>query len=100
MVSNSYACTIFVRGMALIIITERTPGLTTTEKVLALIQQSPEGISTIDIGHKLNRPISMVLRCLKVLKNKRLIHVKQSDGMHLLYYPGRKKYQQRRRDVA
>lgn len=85
--------------MPRIIIIESTPGLTTTERVLTLIQQSPEGISVKDISQKLNRSVSMVLRCLKLLMAERQIHAQMSEsGMHLLYYPGCKP--RRRRDVA
>ena len=82
-----------------LIILERTPGLTTTENILTLIQQSPEGITVKDISRRLNRSVSMVLRSLKLLMAERQIHAKLSEnGMHLLYYPGCKP--RRRRDAA
>ena len=60
-----------------IIIIEPTPGLTTTDKVLILIEQSPEGISAKNISEKLNRSVSMVHRSLNLLMAKRQIHAKK-----------------------
>jgi len=73
----------------IIIIIEPTPGLTTTQRVLTLVEQSLEGISAKNISESLNHSVSMVLRSLKLLMAKRQIHTKKSGKRDALnYYPG------------
>jgi DNA-binding transcriptional regulator YiaG len=47
-------------------ISNRSPNLTTTDRMLAVINDRPEGITIKELSEILNRPISMVQICLKL----------------------------------
>ncbi|MGK7935668.1 MAG: hypothetical protein AB4206_07670 [Xenococcaceae cyanobacterium] len=64
-----------------------TPGLTTTQQVIQLIMDHPQGISAKEISRKLNRPISMIQICLKNLKSSRCIYSRtHKENKQLIYY--------------
>ncbi len=67
-----------------------TPGPTTTEKIEALIQSHPQGISLQEICQILNRPISMALQCLKpLIASKKVYSQLNHSKMRQIYYPSR-----------
>jgi hypothetical protein len=64
------------------------PGPSTTEQIKTLVFEHPDGITLTQICKVLNRPVSMIQRCLKPLIASRQIYCnKSSDGMQLVYYP-------------
>ncbi len=64
-----------------------TPGLTTTQQVIHLIMEHPQGVSAKEISRKLNRPISMIQICLKNLKSSRCIYSRTNkENKQLIYY--------------
>ncbi|MFW6359036.1 MAG: winged helix-turn-helix domain-containing protein [Chroococcales cyanobacterium] len=65
-----------------------TPGPTTTERVLELIQSYPQGMTIGKIASTLNRPVSMVQHCLKPLISSGQVKVRLSEnGMQRLVFP-------------
>jgi hypothetical protein len=63
------------------------PGPSTTEQIRTLILAHPNGITLRQICQTLNRPVSMVQRCLKPLMRSRQIYSQTSqDGMSLVYF--------------
>jgi hypothetical protein len=72
----------------LIKIIRATPGPSTTERILDLINAHPEGITIAQLSHRLNRPISMLNHCLKPLISAEQVSVRLSDsGMQQVYFP-------------
>jgi hypothetical protein len=71
-----------------ILIISPTPGQTTTEKIFDLILAHPQGITTTQLSRQLNRPVSMVNHCLKLLRSSKQVYAKLSvDGKQWLYFP-------------
>lgn len=70
--------------MAIYII-KATPGLTTTESILELLREHPEGMTVKEISQALNRPVSMVNICLKALYSSGQIYT-QPDGIQWVVY--------------
>jgi DNA-binding IclR family transcriptional regulator len=65
-----------------------TPGLTTRDRILELILTHPQGITVKGLSDRLNRPISMVQRCLKDLTALKIVRAKLSqDNKQWIYYP-------------
>ena len=65
-----------------------TPGITTHEQILQLIQSRTTGITIKEIGRLINRPISMIQICLKdLLADKAIFSRKNRAGVGLIYYP-------------
>ena len=74
--------------MPTIKIIKATPGPKTTERLLNLLQNYPEGITMSKLSQQLNRPVSMVNICLKSLISNKQVNVKLSkNGMQRLYIP-------------
>ena len=74
--------------MPTIKIIQATPGPKTTERLLNLLQNYPEGITMRKLSQQLNRPVSMVNICLKNLISAKQVNVKLSkNGMQRLYIP-------------
>ncbi|EAZ93153.1 hypothetical protein CY0110_03754 [Crocosphaera chwakensis CCY0110] len=44
-----------------------TPGLTTNEQILELLENYPNGLTAKQLSQLLNRPVSMIQICLKLL---------------------------------
>lgn len=66
-----------------------TPGITTQEQVLQLIEERKTGITIKEIKRILNRPISMIQIHLKeLIADKAIITHKNKAGVGLIYYPG------------
>ncbi len=64
-----------------------TSGLTTTDKILEIIETYPDGISVTEISKEINRPVSMILICLKKLIAHKLVQVKFSQNRtQRIYY--------------
>jgi predicted transcriptional regulator len=63
-----------------------TPGKTTTEQILELIQNNPQGLTIGELQQQLNRPVSMLQICLRDLVADKLVK-KRKQGMQLIYYP-------------
>ncbi len=69
-----------------------TPGLTTQEEILKIIQEQTTGITTKQLSKVLNRPVSMLHVCLKKLIAAKQIYSKKSKTSHsIIYYPIMKK---------
>lgn len=65
-----------------------TPGISTQEQILQLIQSRTTGITIKEIGKAINRPISMIQICLKdLLADKAIFSRKNRAGVGLIYYP-------------
>ncbi|MCC0176491.1 winged helix-turn-helix domain-containing protein [Waterburya agarophytonicola K14] len=65
-----------------------TPGISTREQILQLIQTRTTGITIKEIGKLINRPISMIQVCLKDLIAERAIFTRKNRaGVGLIYYP-------------
>ena len=66
-----------------------TPGISTEEQILQLIQSRQTGMTIKEIRKILNRPISMIQVCLKeLIASKAIITRKNKAGVGLIYYPG------------
>ncbi len=63
--------------MAIIEITPDFPSLTTTDRLLDSIRNRPDGVTIKELSDTLNRPISMLQICLKILIASRKVAVKQ-----------------------
>lgn len=67
-----------------------SPGLSTQEQLLQLIQARKTGITIKEIKQILNRPISMIQIHLKeLIAKKAVITHKNRAGVGLIYYPGK-----------
>jgi DNA-binding IclR family transcriptional regulator len=63
-------------------------GLATTERVLQVINQYPEGCSIKQLSQMLNRPVSMINLCIKTLVTNKQVKVQLSDDqMQRLVFP-------------
>ncbi|WP_373542875.1 hypothetical protein [Chamaesiphon sp.] len=51
--------------MAIVEITPNFPSITTTDRLLELISQHPDGLTIKELADRLNRPVSMLQICLK-----------------------------------
>jgi DNA-binding transcriptional regulator YiaG len=70
--------------LAIIEITPDLPNLTTTERLLELIHNHPDGLTIKQLADRLNRPISMLQICLKILTASRKVAVRrQNNGSQL-----------------
>jgi predicted transcriptional regulator len=66
---------------------QRIPSQTTTEKILVLLQHYEQGMTVKELSTTLNRSVSMVLRCLKLLMAEGQVYAElDANGMHLTYY--------------
>ena len=68
--------------MAIIETTPDFSSLTTTDKLLELIRNHPEGLTAKELGDILNRPVSMLQICLKILTASRKVALKQRNNGH------------------
>jgi hypothetical protein len=65
-----------------------TPGISTEEQILQLIQARKTGITVKEIRKIINRPISMIQVCLKQsIASKAIVTRKNKAGVGLIYYP-------------
>lgn len=65
-----------------------TPGPSTTDLVLELIQRQATGTTVKEISNTLNRPVSMIQACLKkLISSKHIFARKNKVGVGLIYYP-------------
>ena len=65
-----------------------TPGTSTQEQILQLIQARQTGITIKEIKQRLNRPISMIQVYLKqLIAAKAIFSRKNKVGVGLIYYP-------------
>ena len=65
-----------------------TPGISTRDRVLEIIQARKTGITSKEICQRLNRPVSMIQVCLKdLIAAKAIITHKNKAGVGLIYYP-------------
>ena len=69
--------------MAIVEITPDFSSLTTTDRLLESIRDRPEGITIKELADKLNRPISMLQICLKILIASHKVAVRRDRcGQH------------------
>jgi predicted transcriptional regulator len=65
-----------------------SPGPSTTEQILSIIQSQNTGITIKQLSNNINRPISMIQVCLKELIAAKQIYThKNKTGVGLIYYP-------------
>lgn len=65
-----------------------TPGPSTSEQILNLIEDRTTGITIKEISKIINRPVSMIQVCLKDLISAKYIITRQNKvGVGLIYYP-------------
>ncbi|AFZ55533.1 hypothetical protein [Cyanobacterium aponinum] len=71
-----------------LIFIEARGGLTTSEQLLGVINQHPQGLGlTIkQLSYSINRPVSMINLCLKQLSSRKQVKI-QLRGMQKLVYP-------------
>jgi DNA-binding transcriptional regulator YiaG len=65
--------------LAIVEITPDFSSLTTTDRLLESIADRPEGITIKELADTLNRPISMLQICLKILIASQKVAIKQQD---------------------
>ncbi|NER46085.1 MAG: winged helix-turn-helix transcriptional regulator [Symploca sp. SIO1A3] len=74
--------------MPVIRIINPTPGPTTTERILELLNSGNQGMTIKELCNALNRPVSMVQRCLKLLIASGQVYSQLDDTRkQLVYYP-------------
>jgi DNA-binding transcriptional regulator YiaG len=66
--------------LAIIEITPNFPSSTTTDRLLELIHDHPEGLTIKELADLLNRPISMIQICLKILKATQKVAIEQQKN--------------------
>ena len=67
-----------------------SPGISTQEQVLNLVQARKTGITIKEIKQILNRPISMIQIHLKeLIADKAIVTRKNKAGVGLIYYPSK-----------
>ncbi len=66
--------------MAIIEIPPDFSNLTTTDRLLELICTHPDGLTIKELADTLNRPVSMLQICLKILTASRKVTVKQRNN--------------------
>lgn len=66
-------------------IIKATPGLTTNEKILELLKNHPDGLTVKQLSDQLNRPISMIQTCLKLLVACKKIKSKKIEMIKYYY---------------
>jgi predicted transcriptional regulator len=65
-----------------------SPGISTQEQVLQLVQARKTGITIKEIKRILNRPISMIqIHLRELIADKVIITHKNKAGVGLIYYP-------------
>ena len=63
-------------------------GFATTESLLQVINQHPEGSTIKQLSQSINRPVSMINICLKTLISQKQVKVKLSNNrMQRLVFP-------------
>ncbi len=74
--------------MATIKFIHSSGGVATTEQLLQIINQHPEGSTMKELSQIINRPVSMINLCLKTLIIKKQIKVELSQSrMQKLFFP-------------
>ncbi len=62
-------------------------GLTTTERILQIIQNNPRGLTMKSLSQETNRPISMLNICLRNLIKDKQVKVRLSNNrMQQIYH--------------
>ena len=70
--------------MAIVEITPDFPSITTTDRLLELISQHPDGLTIKELADRLNRPISMLHICLKNSIASQKVAIGQHNDGHKL----------------
>ena len=60
-------------------------GLTTNEKILKLLSNYPDGLTVKQLSDLLNRPISMIQTCLKLLVSAKKVVTKKIEMIKYYY---------------
>ena len=63
--------------MAIVEITPDFSSITTTDRLLELIHHHPDGLTIKELSDRLNRPVSMIQICLKILIASKKVAVRQ-----------------------
>jgi predicted transcriptional regulator len=65
-----------------------SPGPSTTEQILSMVQTQHTGITIRQLSNNINRPVSMIQVCLKeLIATKKIYTRKNKTGVGLIYYP-------------
>jgi predicted transcriptional regulator len=65
-----------------------SPGPSTSEQILSMIQTQSTGITIKQLSNNLHRPVSMIQVCLKnLIATKQIYTRKNKTGVGLIYYP-------------
>lgn len=71
--------------MAIVEITPDFSSLTTTDRLLESIRSRPDGVTIKELADTLNRPISMLQICLKILIASKKVSIRQrTNGQQLV----------------
>lgn len=69
-------------------IIKATPGISTHDQILLIIQARNTGITIKEISKIVNRPVSMIQVCLKdLISAEKIFARKNKVGVGLIYYP-------------
>ena len=82
--------------MAIVEITPDFSSITTTDRLLELIHHHPDGLTIKELSDRLNRPVSMLQVCLKILIASRKVAIdRRNNGRQLapVYIARREKIQ-------
>ncbi len=60
-------------------------GLTTNEKILELLENNPDGLTVRQLSDQINRPISMIQTCLKLLVSCKKVVSKKIEVIQYYY---------------
>nr|WP_071943887.1 hypothetical protein [Crocosphaera chwakensis] len=67
------------------------PGLTTNQKILELLAKYPDGLTVKQLSDLLNRPISMIQSCLKLLVSGKKVTTTNQRMIQYYYIYSKKK---------
>ncbi len=60
-------------------------GLTTNEKILELLENNPDGLTVRQLSDQINRPISLIQTCLKLLVSCKKVVSKKIEMIQYYY---------------
>lgn len=69
-------------------IIQARPGKNTSDRLLDLLRQNPKGLSPVRLSKILNRPVSMINICLKILLTSNKVF-KSEDNFYFLNRPSK-----------
>ncbi|MEA5536811.1 winged helix-turn-helix transcriptional regulator [Crocosphaera sp. XPORK-15E] len=67
------------------VIIKATPGPKTDDRILELLKNHPQGLTVKELSEQLNRPVSMIQTCLKLLVSSQKVTVKKKEMVKVYY---------------